>query len=263
MKSNLTPLSLKNPHSVLEALRTRPGDVEKIALAREAGPAWQEVEKLAQANGIRVEALVGGGGKSAPNQFRATQTHAVVRPKAPLSIEELIKSAQQQIQMRKRQYGTIVVLDCVQDPQNVGSIFRSAAFFGVAGILLTEDRTSDLSSVVYDVSSGGVEAVPFAVEVNLRMALEKLKEQEFWILGTSEHAKLRLEKVPRDRNWALVLGNEEKGLRKLTLETCDMVTAIPQAYTPNSYDGAQVGSLNVSVAAGVLFHTLGQWVDRV
>ncbi|MDP6778024.1 MAG: TrmH family RNA methyltransferase, partial [Candidatus Latescibacteria bacterium] len=60
-----------------------------------------------------------------------------------------------------------LALDTVQDPQNVGSIFRTAAFFGVAGLILTRDRSAPLSAVAYDVASGGLEHVPFSLQTNL------------------------------------------------------------------------------------------------
>ena len=114
---------------------------------------------------------------------------------------------------------------------------------------MTQDRAASLTSVVYDVASGGVEAVPFAVEKNLRRSLELAKRAGVWVLGTSEHATRDVAEVPVDRPWLLVLGNEETGLRRLTRETCDEVCRI----TPRA-EG--VTSLNVSVAAGILIAAL-------
>jgi 23S rRNA (guanosine2251-2'-O)-methyltransferase len=146
-------------------------------------------------------------------------------------------------------YGLWLAFDQLQDPHNVGSIFRTAAFFGVRGIIMTQDRSAALTSTVYDVSSGGVEDVPFAVVPNLQRAFEVSKDHDLWILGTSEHAKQSWNTVPKDRNWLLVMGNEEKGMRRLTAETCDMVCQIPPS-------GNGVSSLNVSVAAGILISKL-------
>ena len=93
--------------------------------------------------------------------------------------------------------------------------------------------------------------MPFAVEINLRRALDAAKAAGLWILGSSEHAERGIEEIPRDRPWLLVLGNEEDGLRRLTLETCDEVCRVaPQ--------GAAVTSLNVAVAAGILIATLAR-----
>ena len=144
--------------------------------------------------------------------------------------------------------GLWLALDCLQDPRNVGAIFRTAGFFGVRGIILTEERSSALTETVYDTAAGGVERIPFALETNLRRALEVTKKAGVWVLGTSERAKIPVTEIPRDRPWLLVLGNEEKGMRRLTEETCDMVCRIKAS--------GPVPSLNVSVAAGILIHSL-------
>src|SRR3954470_18853888 len=106
-----------------------------------------------------------------------------------------------------------------------------------------------MSEPVYDVASGGVEEVPFTLQTNLQRGFEIAKEAGLWILGTSEHAKEDLAKVERDRAWLLVLGNEEKGMRRLTEESCDVLCGI----LPRS-EG--VTSLNVSVAAGIAIAAL-------
>jgi 23S rRNA (guanosine2251-2'-O)-methyltransferase len=101
---------------------------------------------------------------------------------------------------------------------------------------------------VYDVAAGGLEHVPFSIQINLARSLELAKEAGLWTLGSSEHAEEDVSQVPRDRPWLLVVGNEAKGLRRLTLERCDQVCRI----TPR---GA-VGSLNASVAAAILIANL-------
>ena len=105
--------------------------------------------------------------------------------------------------------------------------FRAAAFFGAQGILLTQERSAPLSAVVYDVASGGLEYVPFTLQINLQRAFEIAKDAGLWILGTSEHAKDGVDSIERDRPWLLVLGNEEKGMRRLTEESCDVLCKIP------------------------------------
>ncbi|MCC7440021.1 MAG: RNA methyltransferase [Bdellovibrionales bacterium] len=126
----------------------------------------------------------------------------------------------------------------------MGAIFRTAAFFGVKGILLTQERSAPLTGTAYDVASGGMEHVPFAIHNNLSRALDAAKDADLWILGTSEHAKESLSTLKKDRSWLVVVGNEETGIRRLTQERCDLVCSIPGS-------GA-VTSLNVSVAAGIL-----------
>ena len=148
----------------------------------------------------------------------------------------------------KRSAPLWLALDCLQDPQNVGAIFRTAAFFGVNGLIVTRDRSAPMNAAVYDVASGGVELVPFAQPPNLARALELAKQSGLWILGSSEHAEKDVAEIPRDRPWLVVLGSEEQGLRRLTLEHCDEVCRIMPR-------GA-LQSLNVSAAAAVLISEL-------
>jgi 23S rRNA (guanosine2251-2'-O)-methyltransferase len=170
----------------------------------------------------------------------------MVKPRESLPVEALFAGAKD----RQQGKGLWLALDCLQDPHNIGAIFRTAAFLGVQGVILTEERSAPLSAAAYDVASGGLEHVPFTLQTNLQRGFEKAKEAGLWILGTSEHAHDALQAIPRDRPWLLVLGNEERGVRRLTEEACDMMCRIPQR--------GGVDSLNVSVAAGILIAAMIQ-----
>ena len=235
------PVFLHNPHSVLATLETRPQDVFEIRLpGGKLSETWEAVRSEAESIGIPIGEPQPRNRKSSRDSGRATLTEAVVKERDPLPIDRILSSEVTE--------GLYLALDGVQDPQNLGSIFRSAAFFGVRGLILTRDRAAPVSQTVYDVSSGGVERVPFSAETNLSRALDTAKERGLWILGTSEHADTSIGEITLDRPWLLVLGNEESGVRRLTLERCDQVCTIPSV-------GA-VTSLNVAVAAGILLSTL-------
>lgn len=245
------PITLRNPHSVLAALQTRPKDVQEIRAPARATDGWERVVQEAKSRGIRVSAPAapaarpGARGAALPNDGgRVGGIEAVVREREGVSAEELFAGARD----RAGGKGLWLALDCLQDPHNVGAIFRAAAFFGVQGILLTQERSAPLTGTVYDVASGGVEHVPFTLQTNLQQAFDIAKEAGLWILGTSEHAKDDLSTIQRDRPWLLVLGNEEKGMRRLTEESCDVLCGVQPR--------GKVTSLNVSVAAGVLISHL-------
>lgn len=253
------PVQLRNPHSILAVLQKRPKDVVDITLppSRQSGEVWDEVASLARASRIRVmeggarvveDALRKARGQPAQkdNPGRISSAHANIKERTPISVEELFRGAES----RSGGKGLWLALDSLQDPQNVGAIFRTAAFFGAQGILLTEERSAPLTGTVYDVASGGLEQVPFATHVNLQRAFEVAKKSGLWILGTSEHAQESFANVKPDRPWLVVLGNEEKGMRRLTEEACDQLVAIPPA------DPKGVASLNVSVAAGIFIAKL-------
>ena len=241
-------IELKNPHSVLAVIQTRPLDVIDIQVATDAAsPAWSEVLDIAKANAIRI--IRGGRSQSrdrrgGEKEGRETGIYANVRERADVPLEELFADAA----TRANGHGLWLALDNLQDPHNVGAIFRSAAFFGVQGIVVTKDRSAPLNGAVYDVATGGVEHVPFTLVPNLARAVAVAKESGLWVLGTSEHAADDVSQVDRGRPWLLIVGNEEKGMRRLTTEHCDSVCRI----TPLG----EVTSLNVSVATGILIATL-------
>lgn len=169
---------------------------------------------------------------------------ASVRERPDVLLEELFADAA----TRAKGRGLWLALDNLQDPHNVGAIFRTAAFFGVQGIVVTKDRSAPLSGVAYDVAAGGLEHVPFAIVPNLARAVAVAKESGLWVLGTSEHATEDVTQIDRGRPWLLIVGNEEKGMRRLTAEHCDSVCGI--------LPRGEVTSLNVSVATGILIATL-------
>ena len=241
-------LELKNPHSVLAVLKKRPKDVVEIAIMGLAGGVWDEVVSLAKSKRVPVLSAApdrgrgpGPGGKVE----RIGIAVARVREPLPVPVESLFTGANE-----PGASGLWLALDCLQDPHNVGAIFRSAGFFGVRGIIMTKDRSASITGTVCDVAAGGVESVPFAEVTNLKRTMEQAKAAGLWLLGTSEHAKDRLESYSADRPWLLVLGNEEKGLRQGTLEGCDCVCGI--------HPSGSVTSLNVSVATGICI----SWLSR-
>jgi 23S rRNA (guanosine2251-2'-O)-methyltransferase len=241
-------LELTNPHSVLAALERRPQDVLEVSLSGERlSDAWRQVADTAMESGVAVTESAGPGpraDRSKSGGGRQGRLVARVRPLGSVDPSELFTH----VRAPGSSPGLWLALDCVQDPHNLGAVFRSAAFFGVRGVLLTRDRSAPLSAVVYDVASGGMESVPFSSPPNLDRALKVARDAGLWILGAAEEAERDVSEVPRDRPWLLVLGNEESGLRRLTRENCDDVCRITS-------HGA-VGSLNISAAGAVLMAQL-------
>lgn len=243
------PLYLKNPHSILAALEKRPQDVLEIRLpTKQAGDAWTTVQKAAERLRIRLRAArppEGRDRRGKPDPGRQSGAEAVVREHPGIELKDLFSN--------RSDKGLYLALDTLQDPQNIGAIFRTAAFFGVSGIILTRDRSAPLSGTALDVASGGVEHVPFSLQTNLSRALDMAKEAGLWILGTSEHADADLKTIARDRAWLLILGNEETGMRRLTRDSCDALCRIPGC--------GPITSLNVSAAAAICIHHLSHGKD--
>ncbi len=137
----------------------------------------------------------------------------------------------------------LLVLDGVQDPHNLGACLRSAAAAGAHAVIAPADRAAGLNATVRKVASGAAEIVPFVPVTNLARTLRGLQEQGVWIVGAAGEAEEALYAVDFTLPTAIVLGAEEKGLRRLTREVCDRLARIPMA--------GGMESLNVSVAAGI------------
>ncbi len=244
-------LELKNPHSVLAALQQRPHDVTEIrAGSANLSPPWQDVVDAASAAGVSIVMRGSQRGRrqkqAGPKSERVGVASAHVRE--PVGLKEPADLFGAATDAPAESPGLWLALDCLQDPHNVGAIFRTAAFFGVRGIFVTRDRSAPLHATVLDTAAGGVEHVPFSIVPNLARSLKAAKEAGLWLLGTSEHASDSVQTITPDRPWLVILGNEEKGLRRLTLEECDLTCAIPPR--------GPVTSLNVSTAAAVLISRL-------
>ncbi len=245
-------LELRNPHSVLAALKHRPDDVREIRVpAGKPYGVWADIAEMARRQGISVVAqqVDAGARRGKKTQGKSERvgiaTAMVCEHPGIQKPEKLLSAAEESGQNAASLW---LALDCLQDPHNVGAIFRTAAFFGVKGILLTKDRSAPMTATVYDVAAGGVESVPFCLVPNLARSLETAKKAGLWLLGTSEHEATSYVDVQPDRQWLLVIGNEEKGLRRLTLDNCDVVCGIPPQ--------GDVTSLNASVAAAIMIARL-------
>lgn len=139
----------------------------------------------------------------------------------------------------------ILALDQVQDPQNLGAIFRIAECAGLAGIVYPERRSASVNSITRRISAGATEFVPFSEVKNLATALNRAKKDGFWIYGTSlEENSRNLYKTEILRPSVLVFGAEGAGLRRQTSEICDTLVQIPQ------YGCLQ--SMNVSASVAVM-----------
>jgi len=145
----------------------------------------------------------------------------------------------------------ILILDCVQDPHNLGAILRTADGAGVHAVVAPKDKAVGITETVRRISVGAADYVPFVQVTNLARTMEQLKEAGLWFVGTSDKAEKSLYELDLKGPLALVLGAEEKGMRRLTEEKCDFLAKLPMA--------GKVECLNVSVATGVcLFEAVRQ-----
>ncbi|CAL7959181.1 23S rRNA (guanosine2251-2'-O)-methyltransferase [Alphaproteobacteria bacterium] len=144
-----------------------------------------------------------------------------------------------------KKYSTILMLDKVNDPHNIGAIIRTAAAFEVDAVITTFDGVPEENGTIVKAACGAFESIPFIKVVNLKRCIDELKEDNYWILGLDVAGKGEIgkQKLNYDKI-ALVLGSEEKGLRRLIVESCDVLLRIPVS-------DKVVESLNVSNAAAI------------
>lgn len=142
--------------------------------------------------------------------------------------------------------GLYLVLDCVQDPHNLGAILRTADGAGVAAVIAPRDKSVGITETVLRVSVGAAEKVPFVQVTNLARTMKAMQEAGIWFVGTSDHGDRSLYDIDFKGGIAIVMGAEGDGMRRLTEETCDFLVRIPMA--------GSVPCLNVSVATGVCLY---------
>lgn len=143
----------------------------------------------------------------------------------------------------------VLLLDEIQDPQNLGALCRSAYLLGVQGIIIPENRSASVTAGACQASVGAVEYLKIARVSSIASALEILKENQFWIYGADMQGTKILHEEKFPPKVALVIGSEERGLRKLVRERCDILLKIPTMK-------AEVDSLNASVAGGILMYEI-------
>lgn len=226
---------------VLEALRA--GRVRELRVGDRSSGRVQDVLALAAEHGVRVRRVPPDALDRDARRGVHQGVVALVEGSIDYSVEEMVRAA--------RGPALIVVLDGIEDPHNLGAILRTADAAGVDGVVVQSRRSAALGGAAAKASAGAVAHVRIARVVNIARALDELKGAGLWTVGLAGEAKTPYDAIDLTVPTALVLGAEDSGLRRLVRERCDYLVAIPMR--------GQIGSLNVSVAAGVtLFEAVRQ-----
>ena len=243
-ENNLAKIEGRNP--VLEALRAgRP--IHKIIVSRSAKGAVKEILALARAKNIPVQEVEPANIQNMSESKAPQGIIAVAAAKEYVDLSDLLFFSK-----AKEEYPFFVILDGIEDPQNLGSIIRTAEVAGVHGIIIGKHRSAGLTETVGKVSAGALEYLPVARVTNIVQAIETLKEAGVWVVGADpEGESIFLAQERINGPVALVIGGEGKGISRLVKDNCDFLLALPMR--------GRIHSLNASAAAAVfIYETLRQ-----
>ena len=168
---------------------------------------------------------------------------AIASPVKYSTVEEILAFAES-----KNELPFIILLDELEDPHNFGAILRTADAAGVHGVIIPKHRSVSLNSTVAKISAGAVEYVKVAQVTNIAQTLKNLREINLKIVGSDIDGEKNFFNADLTGGIVLIIGNEGKGMRRLTRENCDLLVKIPMA--------GKINSLNASAAAAVLMYEI-------
>jgi len=236
---------------VLEALNSEEEVSQVFILFGQEGGIIEAIRVAAKKKGIKVNQVPF-------EKFRQITQSKIAQGVAASKSEQKFYSLHEIIEYTKSKYSKalsfgegkgeafplLLILDSIQDTHNVGAILRSADCSGVDGIIITKNNSAPINETVVKTSAGASEHVKITLINNLAQTIDELKQKGFWIVGSYLEGAKDYTKVDYKAPIAVIVGNEEKGIRKLTADKCDHLVRIPMK--------GKIQSLNVSVATGVL-----------
>jgi 23S rRNA (guanosine2251-2'-O)-methyltransferase len=232
---------LAGVNSIMEALRGK-RKIHKIYVQEaRGGKRIEELLQIAKKKGIYWQYV----DKQRLDQMYTIANHqgvvALVDSYEYSSVEEILEKA---ALMGKEPF--ILILDGMEDPQNLGSIIRTAECAGIQGIIIPQHNSSEVTAAVVRASAGAVEHMLVARETNLVNCIKNLKEKGLWIVGADIEGSYDYFDCKLPSPTAIVIGGEGQGIRRLVRQNCDILVKIPMM--------GLVSSLNASVAAGLIIY---------
>ena len=146
----------------------------------------------------------------------------------------------------KKNPNFVIILDHLEDPHNFGAIIRTSEAAGVDAIIIPKDRQVPVNSTVMKTSAGALANMEIVCVSNLVQAINKLKDNGFWVVGTAMENAIDYKDIDYSSKIALIIGNEGKGMSRLVMDSCDYIAKIPMV--------GKINSLNASVASGIMIY---------
>jgi len=227
---------------VMEALRAgRPIQRLQIAEQRKMDHEILEIVRLARNRGVEIRILA----REALDRLVPNSRHqgvvALASAREYVPLENIL-----QVPAQCGKVALYLILDSVEDPRNLGAILRTADAAGVHGVIIPERRAAGLTETVAKAAAGALEYIPVTKVVNIVNALEELKKAGIWVVGAEAGSEKAFWDADFTLPTALVIGGEDRGVRRLVKAHCDYMVSLPLA--------GHISSLNVSVAAGILLY---------
>lgn len=207
----------------------------------QSGRRDDQIEQLARRNGIRVEFLSRSQMDSMVNANHQGYI-AEIESYKTYTVDEITSS------IPEGKIPLLVALDGIQDPHNLGAVLRTMACVGGDGVIIEKNRSVSLNGTVAKVSVGAIDIVKVAQVTNLSQTLRNLKQKGYWIVGTDIADARDYRSMKYDMPVVLVIGSEGEGMHRLVRENCDFNVTLPME--------SDIGSLNASVAAGILLYEI-------
>lgn len=227
---------------VLEALKSGV-ELEVVYIAfGQHGDIINQIFSAAKKCGIKITQLSSEKFQSLAEEKNAQGVIALRSTQKYFELSQLINES------KKLPLPLLLLLDSIQDPHNLGAILRTAECAGVSGVIVTTNQSAPITDTVEKISAGAVSHLKICKVNNLVQAIQQLKKEGFWIVGSYLNESKNYAEVDYKIPLAVVVGNEEKGIRKLVAENCDFLVKIPMK--------GKIDSLNVSVATGVLLFSI-------
>ncbi len=228
--------SIAGHHAIREVLNTRPKSVRSAWLTQrwESSAELREVQKTLTARKIKVEV------KSDAKLEEVCRSH-----QGAILFAEPFKESELSF-LREHTTASVLVLDGLEDPHNLGAILRTSWLLGVKAILVPNDRAVGLTATVHKIACGGVEHVPVISCNQFAKPIEELKEMGFWVFGLSHKAKTDLYNWKAHEKIVWCIGAEDKGLRSTTEKLCDELISIPQLSASASFNASVATAIALS-----------------
>ena len=235
--------TIEGRNSVLEALKAE-HPINKLLIQKgESTGSIKQITAIAREKRIVIQEA----DKQYLDSLSETRAHqgviALVSPVDYSSVDDILNNAE-----RRNEKPFIIICDELNDPNNLGSIIRTADAVGAHGVIIPKRRSVSVNATVSKVSAGALEYIPVARVANIAQTIDLLKASGVWIAGADMDGDKAFYENDLKGAIALVVGSEGYGISRLVKEKCDFIVRIPMA--------GKISSLNAGVAAGILMYEI-------